>query len=205
MKIKLKNKSQSIYIIEIDGEIWGTLPGNVLRFFSLHPELENEFPAEKINELISEIEKFNWDKLLNFLTYRERSVWECRQFLKNNFLNHFLTEKLMEKAIDMKLVDDARFADLYVQDLLAKSRSRSEIRTSLVTKHLSEMLITEVLDKYITPEQMEEILHDNFLKAARRFGHLPCEKRREKILNYLIRKGFRYHEIIEEFKKNESR
>ena len=195
MKIQLKNRSKNIFIVYIDNEIRGTLPGRVLRFFSLLPEMENDLPAERKEELLAEIDKFNWNKLLNFLSYRERSEWECRCFLKDNFLPLPLIEKLVDKAVSSNLIDDVRFAEIYVQDLLAKKKSKNQIKAKLIEKHLSESLIAEVLERYCTEQQKEEILLVNFDKAAGRFSSLPAEIRKEKILNYLVRKGFSYGEI----------
>jgi len=114
MKINLQNKTKTIFIVSIDDEIWGILPARILRFFSIYPGQENHLPDENKTKLIREIENFNWEKLLNFLAYRERSLWECKNFLKQQLLSSSLIEELLKKAIELNFVNDERFAQIYV-------------------------------------------------------------------------------------------
>ncbi len=201
MKIKLKNKTKTVFTVYIENEIWGTLPGRVLRFFSIFPDRENILPDEKKNELIQEIEKYHWNKLLNFLTYRERSVWECRNYLQQQQLSSPSIEKLLKKAMEKNFVNDKRFAEMYVQDLISKDRNEKQIRSKLMEKHIPQNLLETVISEQITSEQKSDILDANYKKAVSRFSCLPEEKRKEKILNYLTRKGFSYWEIKQEMEE----
>ena len=195
MKVKTKNKTKTIFIVSIDEEIWGTLPGRVLRFFSVLPDRENDIPDIKKTEIINEIEKYNWDKLLNFLAYRERSIWECKNFLKQQFLPSNVIEKLVKKAVENNFVNDERFAEMYVQDLIAKNKNENQIRSKLISKHISENVIEKNISEKLSSNNKKEILSANFKKAINRFYNLPTEKRKEKILNYLTRKGFSYWDV----------
>ena len=197
MKIQLKSRSKTVFSVSIDNETWGILPSRILQFFSLHPENENELSQDRLNDLIDEIEKYSWDKLLNFLTYRERSVWECSDYLKQLPLHFSLSDKLIQKAKQSSLLDDERFAEMYVLDLIAKNRSGMQIRSKLIEKHISEDIIEKVFSEHFSGKQSEQILSANFRKAINRFHNLPFESRKEKILNYLTRKGFSYLEVKE--------
>jgi regulatory protein len=195
MQIQLKSKTKTVFVVSIDNEIWGILPARILQFFSLLPEGKNELTEDRKNDLILDLEKYAWDRFLNFLTYRERSVEECSIFLKILPLHSILSEKLLQKAIDRNFVNDDRFADLYVQDLIAKNRSQRQIRTKLIEKHINNTLIEKYLSEHFSSEQKKTILDVNFMKAVNRFYRVPEKKRKEKILNYLTRKGFTYSEV----------
>ena len=195
--------TKTVFIISINNEIWGILPAKILRFFSLHPDIENDLPESEMDRIIQEIEKYSWDKFLNFIFYRERSVWEGSNFLKQLPLHTNLIEKLIQKVIQSNYLNDERFAGMYVEDLIAKNRSKRQIRSKLIEKHINENIIENVLSEHFTKQQNEQILKANFHKAINRFYHLPAKKRKEKILNYLTRKGFSYWEVKEKLDEEE--
>ncbi|MCF7792899.1 MAG: RecX family transcriptional regulator [Candidatus Cloacimonetes bacterium] len=195
MKVRTKNKTKTIFIVSIDEEIWGTLPARVLRFFSILPDRENDIPDIKKADIINEIEIFNWDKLLNFLAYRERSIWECKNFLKQQFLPSQLIEKLLKKAVEKNFVNDERFAEMYVQDLTSKNKNERQIRSKLIAKHIPENVAEKVISENFSVKNKEQVLSVNYQKAVSKFYSLPTQKRKEKILNYLTRKGFSYWDV----------
>ena len=173
MKVRTKNKSKTIYIVFIDEEIWGILPKKVLHFFSLATEKEARLSKEEIIKLLIEIEKYAWDKLLNYLSYQERSVWECKNYLKQLPVKENLTEKLVVEAIKANYVNDQRFAELYVEHLINKGKNPREIKSKLLTKHIDDGIINEVILNYFTPEKQEEILNLNIMKALTRYSKYP--------------------------------
>ena len=203
MKIKLKNKTKATYIVSVNEEIWGILPAKILRFFPLHPDIENDLPETEKNKILLEIEKYSWDRLLNFITYRERSTRECEIFLKLLPLKSDLIEKLLAKAIELNLLKDKRFAEMLVNDLLEKGKSKQEIRNKLCEKKVNSEIIENCLNKQFSFEIEEDLLNINLDRAIRKYVSLPSEKRKEKILNYLTRKGFSYWEVKEKMEEKE--
>ncbi len=197
MKVRTKSKSKTIYIIQADEEIWGILPEKILHFFSLLPGKEIKLSKEKSKELLIEIEKYAWNKLLNYLSYQERSVWECKNYLKQLPVKGNLLEKLVFKAIKANYVNDQRFAELYAEHLINKGKNPREIKSKLLTKQINENIINELILNYFTPEKQEEILNLNIMKALVRYSKFPKKEKKEKVLNYLTRRGFSYWEIKE--------
>lgn len=197
MKIKIKNKSKTISFVFANDEIWGILPNKILHFFSLNSQTQMELNNEKWRELQHEIEKFAWDKLLNFLSYQERSVEECKNYLKQLPLETNLIEKLVHKAISLNYVNDCRFADLFVESLIGKNKNVLEIKNKLFEKQINENVINETIEKVYSKEKQDEILTINVEKALLRYSKFPDEKKIEKILSYLTRRGFSYWEVKE--------
>ena len=203
MKIRTKSKTKTIFIVYADNEIWGILSYKILQIFSIYPERETIITKEQSKELLLEIDKFAWDKLLNFLTFRERSCWEAKSYLKQLPLKNIICEKLVTKAISADFINDRRFAELYIEDLIEKSKNEKEIKQKLFEKHIPEVMIKSMLSLLFTPQKKEEILIKNIEKALARFVQYRGRERREKILNYLSRKGFSYGEVkekLEEYK-----
>jgi SOS response regulatory protein OraA/RecX len=203
MKIKLKTKTKATHIVSVDEEIWGILPAKILRFFSLHPDIENDLPETENNKILMEIEKYSWDRLLNFITYRERSTWECKNFLKLLPLKSDLIEKLLAKAIELDFVKDERFAEMLVSDLLQKGKSRQEIKNKLYEKRVNSEIIENTLNEQFSSDVEDDLLNINLDRAIRKYFSLPSQKRKEKILNYLTRKGFSYWQVKEKMEEKE--
>ena len=195
-KIQLKNKSKAVFTVLIEDEIWGILPYKVLRFFSLKPDSFeiDDIQTEKLKE---EIEIYVWDKLLNYISYRERSTWECRNYLRLLPVPAEMMVRLNNKAHDLNFVNDERFAEIYVQDLIRKGKSRREISNKLFEKKIPGHLIEQKLQECFTMETKEEIIDQNVLKALRKYSRFSGKERKEKCFNYLSRRGFAYSEVNE--------
>ena len=201
MKIKIKNKSKTISFVFANDEIWGILPKKILHFFSLNSQTQVELNNEKCRELQHEIEKFAWDKLLNFLSYQERSVGECKNYLKQLPVEMNFMEKLVQKAISFNYVNDSRFAELFVESLIGKNKNVLEIKNKLFEKQISEKIINETIAKIYSKEKQDEILTINVKKALLRYSKLPDEEKIDKTLSYLTRRGFPYWEVKDKLEK----
>ncbi|MCD4796499.1 MAG: RecX family transcriptional regulator [Candidatus Cloacimonetes bacterium] len=197
MKFRIKNKTKTIFVIQADNDIWGILPIKILHFFSLLPEKEVELSCENEAKLFSEIEKFAWDKLLNFFSFRERSIWECNNFLSQLPLKSEIAEKLISKAVSMNFVNDKRFAEIYTESLIIKEKSLTEIKNKLFVKHINKKIIDEVLKIQYSAEKKDEIIKENVKKTLSRYSRFSKKEKLEKCLNYLTRRGFSYWEVKE--------
>ncbi len=201
MKFRIKNKSKTIFLVFEDNKVWGILPEKVLHFFSLTPGKNIELDEGLSSKLFKEIEKFAWDKLLNYISFQERSIWECVNYLKKLPLEINMAEKLIKKAISLNFINDTRFTELMVESLLQKGKSSIETRNKLFQKHIEENIINDIISKFYTSENKIEILEKNLDKALKRYSRFPDKKKIEKTLNYLTRKGFSYWEVKEMLEK----
>ena len=197
MKIKIKDKSKTISFVFANDEIWGILPKKILHFFSLNSQTQIELNNKKWRELQHEIEKFSWDKLLNFLSYQERSVGECKNYLEQLPVEKNLIEKLVQKAISFNYINDSRFAELFVENLIGKNKNVLEIKNKLFEKQIKEKIICETIEKVYSKKKQDEILTINVKKALLRYSKFPDEEKIEKTLTYLTRRGFSYWEVKE--------
>lgn len=203
--MKLTKKSKTIVIINLDEENWGILPTKSLAF--LHLSLYSEEPFQNFyldeipldetqqNRVLTEIEKYAWDRFLNYLSLRDHSTYECKTYLKTLYLHYSIIEKFIEKALGYNYLNEARFTELFVESYLDKGKSEIEIKNKLREKRVDPALINETLSLLNTPDKKEAVLMENFNKAVRRFSRFPEKERKKKIINYLYRKGFSYFEV----------
>jgi SOS response regulatory protein OraA/RecX len=198
MKLKTIKKTKTTSIVLANNEYWGILPNKILHFYCKVQLDYFELSDEKAVKLLEEIKKQSWNKLLDYLAYRERSFGECSEFLSQKiFLKQELQPALLEKAVSLNFIDDARFAEMLTEDLIRNSKSKVEIKNKLYSKKINETIISSILQKKFDSKTADEILEANINKAKRRFFHLKKNERDEKILNYLTRKGFAYWEVKE--------
>jgi len=174
---------------------WGILPEKILHFFLLIPDQEVEINKESFSELIREIEKFAWDRLLNYLTYQERSKFECRIYLEKLPLRSEIADKLIEQAISLDYINESRLCEIYIRDLQEKAKSFLEINSKLRAKGISREIIDKALNQFYDFNKEKSMLQELINKAEKKYSHLPDRARKEKILNNLTRKGFSYWKV----------
>jgi len=198
MKLNTIKRTKTTSIVLADNEYWGVLPDKILHFYCKGQIEYFELNDKEATKLLEEINKQSWNKLLDYLAYRERSLGECKEFLsKKIFLKQELQPALLRKAVSLNFINDTRFAEMLTEDLIRNSKSRVEIKNKLYTKKINEKIISDILQKKFDSKTADEILEANFMKAKRRFSKLKKNERNEKILNYLTRKGFTYWEVKE--------
>lgn len=128
-----------------------------------------------------------FDRTLNLLSYRPRSEWELRDYLKRKKQSPALIDKILNKLSKLGYVDDEAFAKRWVEHRRA-------------IKPISSLkLRMELKQKRIPGEFIEAALHENSsdesaLKAVieKKAGKYPD---RNKLMQYLARQGFRYDDI----------
>ncbi|MCD6177214.1 MAG: RecX family transcriptional regulator [Candidatus Cloacimonetes bacterium] len=198
MKLKTIKRTKTTSIVLANDEYWGILPDKILHFYCKGQIDYFELSDEEATKLIDEIKKQSWNKLLDYLAYRERSLGECEEFLsKKIFFKKELQAALLEKAVSLNFINDTRFAEMLTDDLIRNSKSKVEIKNKLYAKNINENIISNILQKKFNSKTADEVLDANFKKAKRRFSNLKKNKQNEKILNYLTRKGFVYWEVKE--------
>lgn len=198
MKIKTIKRTKTTLIVLANNEYWGILPDKILHFYCKKQIEYFDLSDKEAAKLLEEINKQSWNKLLDYLAYRERSFGECSEFLsKKIFLKKDLQPALLRKAVSLNFINDTRFAEMLTEDLIRNSNSKVEIKNKLYAKKINETIISNILQKKFDSKTADEILGANLKKAKRRFSNLKKNERNEKILNYLTRKGFSYWEVKE--------
>ena len=129
-----------------------------------------------------------FDRTLNLLSYRPRSEYELRDYLKRKKQSPALIEKILNKLSKLGYVDDEAFAKRWVEHRRSiKATSSRKLRAELKQKGVSNEYIDAALN-----EQKEA--DDTAIK------HLIEKKRgkyadTQKLMAYLARQGFRYDDI----------
>lgn len=142
------------------------------------------------------------NKSLKFLTIRQRSEKEIRDFLKKKGFQEITINPTIEKLIELKFIDDLQFAHtLTDQRQRSSGRGKIAIQRELARKGIEKSKIDEVLptkqDDYNTAKQV-------FEKYSYRFEGLDYMSYQRKAGGFLSRRGFSYDvikKVLKEYKK----
>ena len=171
----------------LDGEFAFGLAGLVAAWLKVGQELDEA----KIAALQAEDEQEAvYQKAIHFLSYRPRSSAEVRQNLTKRGISETLIEETVQRLQRAGLVNDAAFAQAWVENRNTfRPRSKSALRFELRRKGLDEEVIASVLDEKVDEEALA---FEAARKYARRLRGLEWPEFRQKLGNFLARRGFSY-------------
>lgn len=133
-----------------------------------------------------------YERAVNFLAYRPRSVAEVRRYLRKRSVPQEAIDGVIERLSAAGYLDDAGFAQFWVSD-----RERFNPRSSLALRQ-------ELRNKGVSNQTIDEALRsldggDSAYRAgsdrARRIGNLDEQAFRQKLGGYLLRRGFP-HDVV---------
>lgn len=132
-----------------------------------------------------------WLDLARLLRERPRSVAEVRRRLRRRGHDVDAIENTIRTALDDGLLDDHAFARLWINDRLwHHPLSRAALAKELHDKGIDASIIDGTLDELYPVVREVELARD---LAATRYGRLreiDRDRRRNRIVNHLMRRGF---------------
>jgi regulatory protein len=133
-------------------------------------------------------------KSLDYLAYRPRSQRELSDHLRGKRVPARIIEEVLGGLAQEGLVDDLAFAQYWVENRERfRPRSRAMLRYELRRKGLGEEVISEALAAVDEEESVRRAAH----QRAPRYVHLDERSFRQKMSEFLRRRGFTYHLIRE--------
>jgi regulatory protein len=183
--------------------------------FGVHEDLVVEFGLRKGRALsVEEQERLveadraraARETALEYLGYRARTAQEVRQKLARSGFDEAVAEDAVARLGELGYLDDAAYARAYVQ---ARFRNRSygpgRLRADLRRRGVADGLIDAALGALVEEADMLEAARSH---AEKRWPRLAAEadafKRRKKLSDYLLRRGFSYdtaRRVVEEFEE----
>jgi len=143
-----------------------------------------------------------------FINRRERTVAEVRSQLERKGVSETDAEAAVETLIEQHLLDDERFAQLFVSDKRELERWGAErIRRGLSARGIDRAVAEQALA--VVPDAVDEHGRGGELTRAlellrRRFPDPPQERRdRNRALGMLLRKGYEQELAIDALNAHE--
>ena len=146
------------------------------------------------------------DKAVEYLARREHSCQELVLKLRKKGYDPDTAEAAVEICRERGYADDYRFTEMWIKSRLKKHpEGRSSLAAGLARKGVPREIVREVLDEVLTDGQQDEALGQALSKYVRTRSADP-----KKVLNHLLRRGFRYADIkrhmagLEEFAEEQN-
>lgn len=204
--------------VYIDDKFFCSL--DIAQVVDLHVKIGRELNNEELEELkrASDFSKF-YNRALEFTLMRPHSSKEVRDYLKRKTLDRKVRVKnqktgeyktVLKQGYDQSLVepvykrleergyiDDRRFAETWVENRnITKGSSLKKLRLELAQKGISQSIIEEVLAETDRDDVAE--LRKIIARKAKKY---PDE---QKLIQYLMRQGFNYSDILDELSAGSS-
>lgn len=164
-------------------------------FVLLGLKVEQELSDKEVAEIVKKAEfQKTYDKFLKFAMLRPRSEKELEGWLKRKEVHESMHKDLFNRLKRMELVDDKKFAEWWVEQRgTFKPRGIRALAQELRIKGIDREVIEQVLME--TPMNEEKIAKELLQKKMYRWKNLPKREARQKMGQFLARKGFDW-EII---------
>ncbi len=194
-----QKKNKDRYAISINNQYYGSLSKDL--FYKYDFREGDEVSLKELNDAIFE-DNFKRAYLgcLNLISYRPRSVFEIRSYLKRKKYGIAIRESVVEKLINDTYLDDDRFTQEWIKDRLAfKQYSRLRVKKELQEKGITKEKIDHYLDKLYSVDKELEIAKNRACKYLKE-RRIDSTRKNEKLGKYLYSCGFSYETINEVIK-----
>lgn len=155
-----------------------------------------EFNEER-ERIIKDAEKSRqrtFDRAVNLLTYKPRSITELRErLLEKDWTNEQIVDEVIEKLKFYGYLNDAQFAKSFAaSQIRQKPVGKRVLKQKLVQKKLDRETVEEALEKALEETPEEEIIERAIAKRLRLKGKPETREDAKKFYDYLLRQGFSY-------------
>jgi len=187
--LKTQKRNPNRINIYLDGEYAFGLARIVAAWLKVGMELSDE----KIKQLqCDDTEEVAMQKAMRYLSYRPRSIVELCQKLRIQGFENKVIDNVVDKLCEHKLLGDDKFASLWVENRMTfRPRSRRMLTNELKQKGVAEDTIMHALED-VNDEDAAYQLGLHFIRKNR---SLEWPVFRQKLYEYLVRRGFDYGTI----------
>jgi len=132
-----------------------------------------------------------WRALLVALERRGFSISEIRRRLRQKGHTPDAVDYAVERGRALGLLDDAAFAQRYVESRSARGRGPGRLRLDLARLGVDRALIDGAIgERWPEPAEALTLATELAERRARQLAGLPREVRRRRLLAFLARRGF---------------
>lgn len=133
-------------------------------------------------------------KALTLLSYRQRSRAELYKRLNEKFQNETTIHQVLDELTQKGYLDDYQFAKmmmthLIVQKKLGQRAVLNEMRTHQINPNALEEILEKILEEHSPKNTIEKIVEKRMQNKK------SSLKEKQKLINFLTRKGFFWDDI----------
>lgn len=166
-------------------------------------DIEGELKAEVYDDILKNVLRKRCRERAGYILGKsDKTEYDLKNKLKQGFYPDKIIDEVINDFIDYGFIDDKRFAENYVKYNIS-SKSRNRIYNELIRKGVSKEIIQSVLTEYT--DESEEYLEAKNKMILKEFTKKKYDFEKEdrlllnKIIMALMRKGFSYEDIMQEY------
>ncbi|WP_073508354.1 regulatory protein RecX [Streptobacillus notomytis] len=127
-------------------------------------------------------------KSIYIISLKDRTVFELTQKLNEKYRreNHYIINDVIEKLINLNLLNDKEFVSRYIT--INSKYSTNKLKMKLLSKGISIDIVNIVFSELDLSENQEELIKSFISKNSK--------LDRQKIFRKLLNKGFEYESIL---------
>jgi regulatory protein len=186
------------FAVEVDGTEVAVVGAETLGALKL--QVRDEVTARHLGALeAAAIEWAVYDRALNLLAVRSRSVRELRRRLLQKEPNARAVDAALARLERAGLMDDASYAVQVAQSkLVTQGASRRRVRQELFKRGVSGELADAAIDRVVSEEAIDEsaLVERAARKRARLLGSLDPATKRRRLYGFLARRGYESEDIV---------
>ena len=166
----------------------------ISRFVGAWLKQGQKLDPQSINQLLEkDTREKAFQKALNFLNYRSRSVHEVKEKLEGLGFRCSVIDDVVNDLLRKRYLNDCEYAENWIASRIrSKPRSQGMLRYELRKKYIPESIIEEALKS--APENKELALRLG-KKYLRRFAYLDDKEFTKKMTGVLARRAFPFSVI----------
>lgn len=147
--------------------------------------------------------KRTFDRAVNLLTYKPRSIRELRErLLEKPWTNHEIVDAVIEKLKEYNYLNDEEFArNFAAAKIRQKAIGRKRLRIDLIKKKLDKETIEKALAETFEDTPEDEIINRAVAKRLRIKGKPEDQKEKKKFFDHLMRLGFSYDVVRDKMRE----
>ena len=138
-------------------------------------------------------------KIANYCVYQDRSHQEVEQKLKEFLLIPEAKEEIILYLIKENYLNEERFAKSFTRGkFYIKKWGKNKIKQQLRIKGISDKLIVKSFSE-IDERDYQDTIRDFIEKLLPTYKGLKDYQRKQKLIKFLMSKGYEYEEIVNQF------
>jgi regulatory protein len=161
-------------------------------FVLLHLKLGQELTDEEVHEIVKKAEfQKTLEKIYRFATVRPRSEKEFKDWLYRKKVPNEIHKDLFIKLKYFEFLDDEKFARFWIESRnLYRPKPRRVLTQELRQKGINKEIVDKILNE--SPIDETQMAKNLIEKRSAHWEGIPKEKRGQKMLAYLVGKGFSF-------------
>jgi len=142
-----------------------------------------------------------WKRCLDYIAYRQRTLHEVRTRLKELQVQDSIKDSIESRLLSLGYVNDQEFARQWAESRVrSKGFGPKRLKNELRKKGIPADLADEAVAEACSSEMVSEQLSQQMDQALRRYrNEKDDQKKRQKLVGFLARRGFETGDILREY------